>query len=297
MWTRDWILELGDREARRFAMRIIKWGVRGGVATALLVGAAVALQTTGLGSYVFSGSKYVKQAMADSVPIEFELRRARDLIDELIPEMHANIRLIAKEEVEIESLETELVAASARADDHRVKLASLRDALRTEQVRYVIAGRSYSRVRLEQDLSRRLEQCENAVDILAGKERLLESRRAALDAAQRSLAETQRAKEELTAQVATLESQFRLVQASSVGTDFELKATKLAGARRLLKNIKKRLDVAQRVLEKEQHFVDFVPTETAPDEDLLDQVDSYLNSSGPSRRGVSDSTSLAADVD
>ncbi len=280
-------------------MRIIKWGIRGGVATALLVGAAVALQTTGVGSYVFSGGKYMKEAVADSVPIEFELRRARDMIDDLIPEMHANIRLIAKEEVEIESLETELVAASARVDEHRVKLASLRDALRTEQVRYVIAGRNYARVQLERDLARRLEQCQNARDILAGKERLLENRRTALDAAERSLAETQRAKEELTAQVATLESQFRLVQASSVGTDFELKATKLAGARRLLKTIKKRLDVAQRVLEKEQHFVNFVPVETSaePDKDLLDQVDSYLNTSGPNDHGRRGSTSLAADVD
>jgi chromosome segregation ATPase len=280
-------------------MRIVKWGIRGVVATALLVGAAVALQTTGLGSYVFSGGKYVKEAMADSVPIEFELRRARDMIDELIPEMHANIRLIAKEEVEIESLEMELVAAASRTDEHRAKLASLRNALRTEQVRYLIAGRNFSRVQLQQSLSRRLEQCQNAEDILAGKERLLENRRTSLDAAHRSLAETQRAKEELTAQVATLESQFRLVQASSMGTDFELKATKLAGARRLLKTIKKRLDVAQRVLEKEQHFVDFMPAETAaePDKDLLDQVDSYLNTSGPNDHGRRGSATLAADVD
>lgn len=278
-------------------MRIIKWGIRGGVMAALVAGAAVAMQTTGVGSYVFSGGKYMKEAMADSVPIEFELRRARDIIDDLIPEMHANIRLIAKEEVEIESLETELVAASARADEHRVKLAGLRDVLRADHVRYVIAGRSYSHVHLERDLARRLEQCQNAADILAGKERLLENRRTALDAAQRSLAETQRAKEELTAQVATLESQFRLVQASSVGTEFELKATKLASARRLLKNIKKRLDVAQRVLEKEQYFVDFVPTETEPDEDLLDQVDSYLNTSGPNDGDRPGSPTLASDVD
>ena len=52
-------------------------------------------------SYVRSSAKSVQTVVKDSVPIEFELRRARDLLEEIIPEMHANIRLIAEDEVEV----------------------------------------------------------------------------------------------------------------------------------------------------------------------------------------------------
>lgn len=59
-------------------------------------------------SYVRSSAKSVQKAVKNSVPIEFELRRARDLLEEIIPEMHANIRLIAQEEVEIAALKTDI---------------------------------------------------------------------------------------------------------------------------------------------------------------------------------------------
>ena len=59
-------------------------------------------------SYVRSSAKSVQTAVKDSVPIDFELRRARDLIEEIIPEMHANIRLIAQDEVEVAALKVDI---------------------------------------------------------------------------------------------------------------------------------------------------------------------------------------------
>ena len=59
-------------------------------------------------SYVRSSAKSVQTVVKDSVPIEFELRRARDLLDEIIPEMHANVRLIAQEEVEVAALNVDI---------------------------------------------------------------------------------------------------------------------------------------------------------------------------------------------
>ncbi len=258
-------------------MRICKWAARGTVAFLVLGGVGVALLGTDVGSYVFSGGKCVREAVVDAVPLEFELRRAKDMIEELIPELHANIRLVAKEEVEVEALETELTDARTRVTEHQTKLTRVRDALRVELASYTIAGQRFTRTDLKRDLARRLDECRNAADLLAGKERLLENRRTALHAAQRSLAEMRTAKEQLTGQVAALESQFRLVQATGAGSEFELKTTKLAKTRKLLKNIKRRLDVAQRVLEKEQYFVDRIITDPVSDNELFEQVDMYLD--------------------
>jgi chromosome segregation ATPase len=271
--------------------------MRGVVATALLGGVGYVLVGTTVGSYIFTGGRAMRDAVADAVPIEFELRRAKDMIEELIPAMHANIRLIAKEEVEIESLQVELEAARNRTTEHRTKLAHLRDALRQDRARFVVAGVTYTRARLKQDMARRLSQCQHAEDMLAGKERLLTQRGTALRAAQSHLADMRNAKEELSAQVAALESQYRLVQASAAGTEFELKTTKLTEARKLLANIKKRLNVAQRILEKEQYFVDDVPVETVTDPDLLEQVDAYLtNDTAPKTEHAADQN-LAANIE
>ena len=62
-------------------------------------------------SYVRSSAKSVRTVVKDSVPIEFELRRARDLLDEIIPEMHASIKLIAQEEVEVAGLNVNIASS------------------------------------------------------------------------------------------------------------------------------------------------------------------------------------------
>ena len=59
-------------------------------------------------SYVNSSMRSARSAVKDAVPVEFQLRRARDLVDDIIPEMHANIRLIAQQEVEISRLSKDI---------------------------------------------------------------------------------------------------------------------------------------------------------------------------------------------
>ena len=74
--------------------KMIKYGVLGTAAAALLGGVVFG---TDLGSYLRSGGRSIKAVMKDNVPIEFELRRARDLLDDIVPEMQANIRAIAEQ--------------------------------------------------------------------------------------------------------------------------------------------------------------------------------------------------------
>ena len=87
-------------------------------------------------SYVRSSAKSVRTVVKDSVPIEFELRRARDLLDEIIPEMHANVRLIAQEEVEVAGLNVDIANSEKSTEEEKVRIAKLRDALAKPQARY-----------------------------------------------------------------------------------------------------------------------------------------------------------------
>ena len=81
--------------------RLVKLGVIGALGLGLAGGLLFGRDAV---SYVRSTAKSLRTAVKDSVPIEFELKRASDLLDDIIPEMHANIRLIAQEEVEVAAL-------------------------------------------------------------------------------------------------------------------------------------------------------------------------------------------------
>ena len=50
---------------------------------------------TDLPSYITSSTPAGATAVKESVPIEFELQRARDLLETMLPEIQAKIRLIA----------------------------------------------------------------------------------------------------------------------------------------------------------------------------------------------------------
>jgi len=254
--------------------RMIKIG-----SVVLIVGTVAGAVVFGrdLVSYASSSAGAMRQAVKDSVPIEFELRRARDLLDQIIPEMHANIRLIAQEEVEVAALERDIAGSTQNLDDERVRVAKLRNLLNSDQVRFVVAGRQYQRTQVCQDLARRLDRVKEAQMVLASKERLLSARQKSLAAARDMLERTRSQKVLLGDRIGALESQYRLVQAAAVGSHMELDNSKLAQTEKLIDQIRKRLDVAERVLAHESRFTQPIPIDTVVDEkDLLTQVDEYL---------------------
>ena len=227
-------------------------------------------------SYVRSSAKSVRTVVKDSVPIEFELRRARDLLDEIIPEMHANVRLIAQDEVEVAGLNVEIAKAEKSMEEEEARIATLRDALDKPQARYCFADQEYPRSYVKQDLASRFARFKESQDVLAGKRRLLATREKSLHSAMQLLDRTRGRKRTLEDQIESLASQHQLVKAAAVGSHFQVDNSKLAQTEKLIAQIKKRLDVAERVLAHESAFVQAIPVDAVPEEDLLTQVDEYF---------------------
>jgi hypothetical protein len=230
-------------------------------------------------SYVKSSAKGVRMAVKDSVPIEFELRRARDMIEEIIPEMHANIRLIAQEEVEVAALKGEIEKGQAGLKDEENKIKTLRVALEQPRVEYTFAGRNYDRSEVKADLAARFEQFKESELVLASKVKLLDNREKQLTAAMQMLDKTRNQKRLLEDRIEGLASQYRLVKAASVGSQFQLDSSKIAQTEKLISEIQKRLDVAERVLAHESKFVEAIPVntvDTVAETDLVAQVDDYF---------------------
>jgi hypothetical protein len=230
-------------------------------------------------SYARSSAGAVRAAVKDSVPLEFELRRAQDLVNQIVPEMRSNIRLIAQEEVEIASLEQDIAESRERLLDEKHGVARVRNLLDEPQAEFTIAGQRYERSYLVEDLARRVERLREAEAMLDSKQKLLQSRRQSLAAAKQSLAETRSKKALLADRIEMLESQHRLVQTASRGSQLALDDSKIAEAEKLIGDIRKRLDVAERVLAHESRFVETLPIDRIDEQDVLADADAVLGRS------------------
>ncbi len=228
-------------------------------------------------SYVRSSAKSVRTVVKDSVPIEFELRRARDLLDEIIPEMHASIKLIAREEVEVAGLNVSIASSENSIEEEKVRIAKLRNALATPRARYCFAGQEFPRSYVKADLANRFERFKESELNLASQRRLLATREGSLHAAMQLLERTRSRKRTLEDQIESLASQHRLVKAAAVGSHIQLDNSKLAQTEKLITQIRKRLDIAERVLAHESKFVQAIPIDAVVETDLLTQVDDYFH--------------------
>ncbi|OHB77585.1 MAG: hypothetical protein A2Z25_01060, partial [Planctomycetes bacterium RBG_16_55_9] len=199
-----------------------------------------------------------------------------DLLEEIIPEMHANVRLIAQEEVEVAALKVDIAGGEKAIEEEQVRITKLRDALEQPQAQYCFGGREYPRSYVKEDLARRFERFKESDLVLAGKRRLLTSRENSLNAATELLERTKSRKGMLEDKIESLVSQHRLIQAAAVGSRIQVDNSKLAQTEKLISEIKKRLDVSERILAHENQFVQAIPVDAVNEEDLLVQVDDYF---------------------
>jgi len=270
-------------------LRWVKWGVMGTVGLGLLGGMLFGKDII---SYAKSSAKGVRAAVKDSVPIEFELRRARDLLEGIIPEMQANVRVIATEEVEIAALKAEIAKNRESLNGEQSKIKTLRVALEQPRAQYAFAGRNYSHDEVKHDLAARFDRFKETEIVVASKVKVLESRERSLDSARQMLEKTASQKRILENRVEALTSQYRLVKAATTGTQIQMDNSKLAQTEKLIAQIQKRLDVAERVLAAESKFVEQIPVDTVIETDLVAQVDEYFDSRNQTPKSDKDQSAV-----
>ena len=245
------------------------------ISAVVLIGSAVVgglVFGSDLVSYVGSSAASVRSAVKESVPIEFELRRARHTLEEIIPEMHANIRLIAAEEVEVASLRDDIGHSETTLVEEKVRIDKLCGLVTVRRTSYTIGGRKHTHQAVKADLARRFDRYKELELMLASKQRLLGAREKSLQTAIAMVDKARQKKALLQDKIEMLASQHRMVQAASVGSKIQMDQSKLAQTDRMIRQIKKRLDVAERVLAHEGRFIDPIHVDVIDEQDLLGQI-------------------------
>lgn len=247
---------------------------------ALTLGGAAVLGALALGpdvvSYVRTSCHSISREVKDNIPIDFELSRARDLLDQTGPEMENNIRLMAEQEVDIATLRGQIAQAAQSLADEKLRLAKLRDCLASSQTSFTFGDFTYSREQLTDELSRNFQELQEAENALTQKQELLIVRQKALAAAMQAMDEARAQQASLQAEVETLEGRFRLMQATSNGSEVAIDDSKLAQAGRVIEQVRREIDVSEQTLAQEAKFSHPIKIDVVNEKDLLSQVDAHL---------------------
>ncbi len=242
---------------------------------------AVLLFGPAAGNFFSSSLRHVRTEVNDRIPIEFELERAKNMLEEIIPEMTANIQLISQEEVEIAALKGEIDNNIKPLAMERSQIENMSQQMCVQKAAYSVGGHQFTRQELTEDLSNRFERYKECEMLQQSRVKMLETRQRALENAIKTLASTRQNKQLLENKIASLESQYRLIQASSVGSGYSIDNSSISKSEKLISQIKKRLDVAERVLANKGKFLDekqpVMANSSVNSDELVSQIQDYFN--------------------
>ena len=190
-------------------MRCVKFGA-GGLFVFFL--GAFFLFGTELTSMLQTSARSIQRSARESVPVEFELQRAKEKVNEILPDLQSQVRMIAEEEVAVAALTKEVQQDEKRLLAEEAKLADLRDEMRTTQVSFKINSRNLDRQQLAEHLKSRFDHFKQGQNSLHSKQRLLDKRKDGLNAALTMLDQMRTRQSELKLKVESLAAQHRLDQ-------------------------------------------------------------------------------------
>lgn len=253
--------------------KMVKRSVLGALAGA---GVLALLFGTAAPSYVRTAFHRVRHSAQDSVPVQFEIERARQQVADLEPAIHKNIEEIAKAEVEIEQLDREIVATRQNLDREGKALMALREHLATGDLK-LTGGVSYTTEELKAEMARRLDHFKTVKGIIADKENTLNLRKKALLAAREQNAKMRASKLALMTQIEGIETRLKQIEAAQSANEFNFDDSALARAKQTVAELGKRVEVLARVAEQEGRYTNTgVPVYVEPGRDVVKEVDAEL---------------------
>ncbi len=263
--------------------KTFKWMLLTG---AVLGGAGFLVLGTAFPSYVSTMASSVREGVVGQIPIDLELKRAGNLIRQIDPQIDTCKLDLARAEVELDRLQESVGQLEKQAGGEEKKLkvgARLLSGDGNADVQ--LAADFGARRRVQVDLQRTKDSYVNNVAILKAKRALIERQTKAVAAANQRLIAVRTEREALEDQVRSLKTQQQQVEALAANSQrFDLDSTALSQAKEVIATVRKRLDIAQRMLENDLVFQGEDPVSVAVDErNVVKEIEDLFAARGDGR--------------
>lgn len=242
-----------------------------------VAGLATVFAFTEAGSYCKMAGREVKEMARNAVPVSVEIERARQMVEDLRPEIKRNMYVIARAEVELKNLDGEIARHETRLDKQRTELATLRDAASSGRQTFQFASRTYTADQVKRDLHSRLTSCKNSEDTVGQLHAVRDAKQATLDAARTKLENSLAMRTGLKAKIENLQAKLQRIEAEQTASEYALDDTQLGRLKGLVHDIEARLDVEEKMINAEGEIDGVIPVEEETPADIVDQVTSYLD--------------------
>ncbi|WP_199186828.1 hypothetical protein [Blastopirellula marina] len=244
-----------------------------GIGAAMLAGLVFG---TDAYSYIATTASRVGENVKNNVPVEFELDRARKMIQDLTPEIRRNMHLIAKEEVEVEKLQTRVADLQGKLTSSKADIVRLKNDLDTGSTYFTYAGHEYSRNAVQTDLAGRFERFKTQDATRVKLESILRAREQGLEAARAKLDGMLTARRQLEVDVENLEARQKMVEVAQTSSKFAFDDSHLSKTKRLIDDIRTRIDVAERMVDVDGELSGEIPLDESVVTDISNEVASYF---------------------
>ncbi len=248
---------------------------------ALMVGGSVALVGAilvgrGAFSYIRTAVGYATDAVEEAVPVEFQVDRARRMIEDLVPEVRKNMHLIAKEEIEVERLDEQVADTQSRLEKEKEQLLRLKADLATAKEQLTYAGRSYTVAEVRTDLAGRFDRYKTGEATLKSLRELRSARQKSLVAARDKLEGMLASRRQLQVEVENLEARLQMLAATKATSNYQFDDSELGRVKQLVASLRGRLQVAEKLAHSEASFHDQIPLDEPTPENILDQISEHF---------------------
>ncbi len=256
--------------------------------TAIIGGvSALALGTLVLGtswvSYVRTAKNEVADAVEESIPIEFQLKRAKDMLEnELEPEIRKMKHAVAESQVEVEHLQAKLNEKQETVTQRRAEIMARNEQLKSQKTTFLVNDVSYTKAELEEDLGKRFERSKTLEQTFKSEAKVIQAKQQAVEANEGKVEKLLAAREELRLQIEELEARVSALEATETIVESDFDDSKLSNVKELLDKLDAKVDVREHELSLEGKETDLIPVETEESsKNVTESVDAYFGNEAP----------------
>lgn len=228
-------------------------------------------------SYVRTSWGQMRDSVKNSVPVKFEIDRARRMVQDMEPDVRHAMHSIAKQEVEVDKLRKQVSDLQTRLTKEEAELKKLHADAQESRPFYQYNGKKYSIEQVKTDLVHRLKRLQTGEETLKTQNRILTAREQGLGAAQERLKEMLAARQQLKAEVEGLEAREEMIAAAQTANEYNFDAGQLGRVRELVSDLRTRLEVDEKLVNSEGYYDGRIPLdEPQSAADILDQVSEHF---------------------
>jgi len=251
---------------------------KGLIGAAVGAGALALIFGTAAPSYVKTAFHKARHSVKGSVPVEFEIERARNEISALKPAIEEAIEAVVKAEFEVGNLEKEIADTRTELNIEGRALQARNEMLKSGDL-HATGGGAYNVNELKTKLAQQMDHYKLVKTVLAEKQETLKIRQKNLTTAREGLEAMKTARRDLTARVEGIEARLNQIKASRAASEFSFDESAVGRAKQTVSELELKLEQMARIDELKGEFSERgFSNPVDPTRDVTKEIDAEFNS-------------------